>query len=68
MKHLKTTGLVAAGLALGLVGLGTAVPANAATGSTLTILSSQSAQQLDPAKSQNLSTTFLGLIYRRLTT
>jgi peptide/nickel transport system substrate-binding protein len=68
MKHLKTTGLVAAGLALGLIGLGAAVPANAATGSTLTILSSQSAQQLDPAKSQNLSTTFLGLIYRRLTT
>jgi peptide/nickel transport system substrate-binding protein len=37
-------------------------------GGTLTILSSSSSATLDPAKSQNLAITMLGLIHRRLTT
>lgn len=38
------------------------------TGGTLTILTSATTVNLDPAKSWNLATTTLGLLYRRLTT
>ncbi|SDY43431.1 peptide/nickel transport system substrate-binding protein [Amycolatopsis xylanica] len=41
--------------------------ADVAKGGTLYILSDLSVQQLDPAKSQNLAITVLGLVHRRLT-
>ncbi|WIB67287.1 ABC transporter substrate-binding protein [Curtobacterium sp. MCBD17_035] len=76
MHHLRTATVVAAtaALALALTGYsgatGTA-PASAASstkGGTLHILTTATAVHLDPATSQNLSTTTLGLVVRRLTT
>ncbi|WP_432840843.1 ABC transporter substrate-binding protein [Dactylosporangium sp. CA-092794] len=50
-------------------GTGGSQPAGGtAKGGTLTILTSVSDQQFDPAKSQNLAITTLGLVLRRLTT
>ncbi len=45
-----------------------AAQASTATGGTLNILTAGTELDLDPAKSQNLATTTLGLIARRLTT
>ena len=47
---------------------GSSSSSGTATGGTLTILTPQTQLDLDPAKSQNLATTTLGLIERRLTT
>jgi peptide/nickel transport system substrate-binding protein len=43
-------------------------PPSVQKGGTLTLLSSSSSVNLDPAKSQNLAITTLGLVHRRLTT
>ncbi|MFF1633999.1 ABC transporter substrate-binding protein [Leifsonia sp. NPDC058248] len=74
MKHLKSVGVLAVAAALVLTGCSSAASSAGGTsgatakGGTLTILTAQTQIDLDPAKSQNLATTSLGLIARRLTT
>jgi peptide/nickel transport system substrate-binding protein len=76
MKRHGAAGVVAVTAALALVACnanpsdtGTATATTAATkGGTLTILTASTNINLDPAKSQNLATTTLGLVLRRLTT
>jgi peptide/nickel transport system substrate-binding protein len=76
MKRHGVTGVVAVTAALALAacnanpsGTASAGPTGAVTkGGTLTILTASTNLNLDPAKSQNLATTTLGLVLRRLTT
>lgn len=74
MKHLKSVGALAVAAALVLTGCTSAASSAGGTagatakGGTLTILTPQTQINLDPAKSQNLAITTLGLIERRLTT
>jgi peptide/nickel transport system substrate-binding protein len=69
MRNLTKAGAIAAAAALLLAGCSsTPASSSSATGGTLTILTPQTLINLDPAKSQNLATTTLGLVERRLTT
>ena len=71
MRNLTKAGAVAAAVAILLAGC-SSTPASSSSssgkGGTLTILTPQSTINLDPAKSQNLATTTLSLLDRRLTT
>lgn len=71
MRNLTKAGVLAAAIAFLVAGC-SATPSSGSAGSdkggTLTILTPQTLINLDPAKSQNLATTTLGLIERRLTT
>jgi peptide/nickel transport system substrate-binding protein len=71
MRNLTKAGAVAAAVAILLAGC-SSTPASNSSGSgkggTLTILTPQTTINLDPAKSQNLATTSLSLLDRRLTT
>jgi ABC-type dipeptide transport system, periplasmic component len=55
-------------LATGCTASGSNTGSTSAKGGTLTILTQQTQINLDPAKSQNLAITTLGLLVRRLTT
>lgn len=71
-KRLITTAAVAAAAVLGLTACSggqasDSASSSTAKGGTLTILTTATAVHLDPATSQNLNTTFLGLVARRLT-
>ncbi|GAA1442940.1 ABC transporter substrate-binding protein [Leifsonia poae] len=74
MKHLRSVGALAVAAALVLTGCTAASSSSGGStsattkGGTLTILTQQTQIDLDPAKSQNLAITTLGLIERRLTT
>ncbi|HEY5224301.1 MAG TPA: ABC transporter substrate-binding protein [Microbacteriaceae bacterium] len=74
MRHLKAAGALAVATVLLVTGCtaagssSTATTSGTAKGGTLTILTPQTQIDLDPAKSQNLAITTLGLIMRRLTT
>jgi peptide/nickel transport system substrate-binding protein len=69
MRNLTKAGAIAAAAALLLAGCSsTPASSSSSTGGTLTILTPQTLINLDPAKSQNLATTTLGLVERRLTT
>lgn len=72
MRHWKATAVLVVAAAMALTGCaagGSSGDAAAAKdGGTLTILTSQTQINLDPAKSQNLAITTLGLVLRRLTT
>jgi peptide/nickel transport system substrate-binding protein len=75
MRRTPAIGAAAIAAALALTGCNanpkTASPAAttaAAKGGTLAVLTSSSAINLDPAKSQGLAITTLGLVFRRLTT
>jgi len=70
MRHLKGAVAVAAAAALLLTGCTASGSKSSGSdsGGTLTILTQQTQINLDPAKSQNLAITTLGLVERRLTT
>ncbi|WP_027344197.1 ABC transporter substrate-binding protein [Hamadaea tsunoensis] len=75
MRRRSVTAVLAVTAALALTACnanatptGSASSGTARKGGTLTILTSSSSVNLDPAKSQNLAITTLGLIFRRLTT
>lgn len=71
MRNLTKAGAVATAVAILLAGCSSTPSSSSSasgTGGTLTILTPQTLINLDPAKSQNLATTTLGLIERRLTT
>ncbi|MEQ6896965.1 ABC transporter substrate-binding protein [Microbacterium sp. KR10-403] len=71
-RHLTGAIALAAAATLALTacsgGGGSSAEKTGSTGGTLTILTSATQINLDPAKSQNLAITTLGLIERRLTT
>lgn len=70
MKNMTRVAALVAAAALVLSGCSVAggSTGESKAGGTLTILTSQTQVTLDPAKSQGLATTFLGLVTRRLTT
>ncbi len=70
MRNLTKAGAVAAAVAILLAGCSStpASSSSASKGGTLTILTPATQINLDPAKSQNLATTTLSLLERRLTT
>jgi peptide/nickel transport system substrate-binding protein len=71
MRKLTRAGIMAVAVALLVTGCSanqSASSSGSGSGGTLTILTPQTLINLDPAKSQNLATTTLGLIERRLTT
>ncbi|GAB3391337.1 ABC transporter substrate-binding protein [Humibacter soli] len=69
MRRISTAAVVVVAAALVLTGCSSQnAKSSAQTGGTLTILTPQSTVPLDPASSQNLATTSLSLLDRRLTT
>ncbi|MGN6125673.1 MAG: ABC transporter substrate-binding protein [Humibacter sp.] len=69
MRRISTAAVVVVAAALVLTGCSSQnAKSSPQTGGTLTILTPQSTVPLDPASSQNLATTSLSLLDRRLTT